>query len=153
MKGTYALRLNITTDYALLVMFYLAENKKTVSAADLSKNISISKGYVSQIAAKLRKGNLIAVSMGRVGGYYLAKDASQISIYDIVALFEGPTEILRYAKGNIKSYKSLRETCFELETYNNDFMKMMTLDIIIQKAQHDGHNIISTISSNSSFKP
>jgi Rrf2 family protein len=45
--------------------------------------------YLEQVVARLRKADLVMSARGAHGGYWLARDPSEISMYDVVAALEG----------------------------------------------------------------
>jgi Rrf2 family protein len=45
--------------------------------------------YMEQVVAKLRKADLVLSSRGAHGGYWLARDPEQITMYDVVSALEG----------------------------------------------------------------
>jgi Rrf2 family protein len=139
------MRLNTSTDYAILTLMHLAASGKVVSSAELASNISVSKRYLAQIASKLRKGGFIGVSMGSTGGYYLTKSPDEISIYDIVSLMEGSLEILRYTKTNVKNHDVLYEAYAELESHINGYMQIMTLDVLTKKSKTEWRELVSNM--------
>lgn len=131
------IRLNTSTDYAVLIMLYLAEKKKTISSAELAENISVSKRYLIQIADKLRDGGLIRVSMGSTGGYSLVKKLDEVSIYDIIVVMEGPMEILKCTEKSVKNYSVLYETYYDLENHISGYLKALTLDALLSKTSSE----------------
>ena len=46
--------------------------------------------YLEQVVAKLRKADLVMSARGAHGGYWLARGADQITMYDVVSALEGP---------------------------------------------------------------
>lgn len=86
------MQLNISTDYAIRIILYLAKRKQVVSSGRLSKIIQVSPRYLLQIGAKLRDADLISTINGPTGGYSLIKPPEQISLYDIIIIMEGETE-------------------------------------------------------------
>ena len=46
--------------------------------------------YLEQLVARLRKADLVMSARGAHGGYWLARDAAEITMYDVVAALEGP---------------------------------------------------------------
>lgn len=45
--------------------------------------------YLEQVVARLRKADLVMSARGAHGGYWLARDAAEISMYDVVVALEG----------------------------------------------------------------
>jgi len=86
------MQLNISTDYAIRIILYLAKSKQVVSSNRLSKIIRVSPRYLLQIGAKLRDVGLISSVNGPTGGYLLNKSPEEISLYDIIVIMEGETE-------------------------------------------------------------
>jgi Rrf2 family cysteine metabolism transcriptional repressor len=46
--------------------------------------------YLEQVVARLRKADLVMSARGAHGGYWLARDPVEITMYDVVAALEGP---------------------------------------------------------------
>jgi len=86
------MQLNISTDYAIRIILYLAKSKQVVSSNRLSNIIQVSPRYLLQIGAKLRDVGLISSVNGPTGGYLLNKSPEEISLYDIIVIMEGETE-------------------------------------------------------------
>jgi Rrf2 family cysteine metabolism transcriptional repressor len=45
--------------------------------------------YLEQVVARLRKADLVMSARGAHGGYWLAKDPAEITMYDVVSALEG----------------------------------------------------------------
>ena len=85
------MKLSTKGRYGLRAMIDLAEHaeKDSVSIHSISHRQGISEGYLEQLVAKLKKANLLESKRGAAGGYVLARDASQISVGDILRALEG----------------------------------------------------------------
>jgi len=72
--------------YAVIAMLYLALQRNTgsIRLAEISESQDISLSYLEQIFSKLKKANLVVSSRGPGGGYNLSREASHISVRDIV---------------------------------------------------------------------
>ena len=46
--------------------------------------------YLEQVVARLRKADLVMSARGAHGGYWLARDAAEITMYEVVGALEGP---------------------------------------------------------------
>lgn len=46
--------------------------------------------YLEQVVSRLRKADLVMSARGAHGGYWLARNPQQITMYDVVAALEGP---------------------------------------------------------------
>jgi Rrf2 family protein len=121
------MQLNTSTDYAIRIMLYLAKCNRIASSTELSKNIAVSQRYLLLIAAKLRDGGLLGVNAGPSGGYYLRKEASQISVYDVVVLLEGFT----FGPQDEEEDKLLCDVYDALKAYWAADLRTITLDMLI----------------------
>jgi Rrf2 family protein len=61
-----------------------------VPLAAISQREGISVMFLEQLFQQLRKGNIVKSTRGSHGGYVLARDASEITIGEIVRLIEPP---------------------------------------------------------------
>ena len=80
-KGRYGLA-------AMVELTWLSANGKLIPVATLSDHLGISKIYLEQIFSLLKRGKLVTSVKGAQGGYRLARDASDISVYDILSALE-----------------------------------------------------------------
>lgn len=91
------MRLSTKSRYAITAMLDLALNgsQGPVTLADISENQSISLSYLEQLFSALRAKGLVRGIRGPGGGYYLGRDASSISIADIVCAVDDWVEYSR----------------------------------------------------------
>lgn len=84
------MRFQITTDYAIRMIIYLAQHhNQVVTAKEMAEQLGITNGYVNKLAGKIKQAGYIDSIQGPVGGYRLAKSASDITLYDIIEAMEG----------------------------------------------------------------
>jgi Rrf2 family protein len=86
------LRINRQTDYAVRVLLALAtrEANMRLSSTQIREEMLIPKSFMPRIVAQLANSGLVKTFAGRDGGLQLARPAAQISIRDVVEVFEGP---------------------------------------------------------------
>lgn len=89
------MQLNITTDYAVRCIMYLAHTKRTTSAAEIGEYMCVSKNFVVGIMKKLREAELVEAVRGTAGGFYLARPAGEITLYDVVSTMENTMAVSR----------------------------------------------------------
>jgi Rrf2 family iron-sulfur cluster assembly transcriptional regulator len=91
--------------YAVMAMTDLAgqEAKETapraVSLAAIAARQQISRPYLEQLFARLRRGGLVRSVRGPGGGYRLARPASDLSIADVVRAVDEPLRATRCPGG------------------------------------------------------
>ena len=88
-------QLNLTTDYALRCLLYLAENPGSRSSADISKAIGVGREYTHKILRRLRDARLVSSKFGKEGGYMLSAKPEHITMFDVMSLMEDSMYISR----------------------------------------------------------
>jgi Rrf2 family transcriptional regulator, cysteine metabolism repressor len=90
-------RLTSKSEYALLALVHLARHRGEdyLSVQSIAAAQEIPPKFLEQILLLLKRGRYVRSLKGQHGGYRLARPARQISIAEIIRLFEGalaPTE-------------------------------------------------------------
>ena len=85
------MKLSTKGRYGLQAMVDLAvySKEKHVSLKSISERLSISENYLEQLIALLKKNGLVTSVRGAQGGYFLARDAEEITIGEILRALEG----------------------------------------------------------------
>jgi len=80
------MRLTTKGRFAVTAMLDLAlhQNQGPIALAAISSRQKISLSYLEQLFSRLRRQNIVSSVRGPGGGYYLARDASQISVAEII---------------------------------------------------------------------
>lgn len=85
------LKMGKLTDYATVIMSFLAQNPGEVHAAsELANVVGISAQTALKVLKTLAKAGLLQSQRGTKGGYQLTRQAHQISMADILQAMEGP---------------------------------------------------------------
>lgn len=93
--GVKITQLNITTDYAIRILIFLAINNKTTSSQEISENMGIPKSYVLKVIQQLSKAGMTESYSGKNGGVSLLKSPENITLLDILQVMESTTKINR----------------------------------------------------------
>lgn len=80
------MRLSTKSRYAVTAMLDLALNEGggPMTLGDIAENQNVSLSYLEQLFAQLRAKGLVRGVRGPGGGYYLARDAGDISIAEVI---------------------------------------------------------------------
>lgn len=85
------LKMGKLTDYATVIMTYLAQNPGEVHAAsELALVVGISSPTALKVLKTLARSGLLQSQRGTKGGYQLTRPAQRISMADILQAMEGP---------------------------------------------------------------
>lgn len=85
------MRISSKGRYALVSMIYMAgrfESGKFITVISISEKFGISKIYLEQVFALLKKGGLVTSVKGSQGGYQISRSPKQITAYDILSAIE-----------------------------------------------------------------
>lgn len=82
------MQLNLTTDYAIRSLLYLAGKPEGDSTQGISQAIGIERFHTQKILRRLQKHGLVRSSMGSSGGFFLNKEPGDISLLDIIVAME-----------------------------------------------------------------
>lgn len=80
-KGRYGLR--------LLIDIALHQKDGVVNLKAIAERQLVSVKYLWQVANPLKAAGILRVNRGARGGFVLAKDAKDITIFDIISILEG----------------------------------------------------------------
>jgi FeS assembly SUF system regulator len=84
------LRISKLTDYAMVIMHYLAQTPSAIlSAAEIARAVHLSAPTVSKILKILSEAKLVTSFRGTGGGYQLARPIAAITLAEVVTAIEG----------------------------------------------------------------
>ena len=83
------MQLSSTAKYTIRILQFLAQNSlQQYSSTQISKELNISQKYLTKIMTKLTKNNITLSTKGKFGGFSLNKKLKDISIFDIIIIFD-----------------------------------------------------------------
>ncbi|MGV8093309.1 MAG: RrF2 family transcriptional regulator [Mangrovibacterium sp.] len=85
------------TRYSMLAMVRLAKEygKGTLMINEIAESERIPKRFLESILLELKNNGYLSSKLGKNGGYFLVKDPKDITLLEIVRLFEGSIALLR----------------------------------------------------------
>lgn len=95
-------------DYALLALSHLALASvdtpgRLINTKEIAEQYEIPVELLAKIMQILAKNGLVASHPGPSGGYKMLRDASQISVGEVVAIVDGPISLLHCSVGQENS--------------------------------------------------
>ena len=90
------LRLSKKADYGLVALKALGRlpPEGTLSARELAVRYHLPADLTPKVLAQLAHAGLVESTMGKTGGYRLARDAATITIAEVVRVLDGETHFL-----------------------------------------------------------
>ena len=89
------MQLKITTDYAIRTILYLAQTKRITTSGEIADAMCIPREYLINIIRDMRESGLVRTFPGAKGGYLLAKQPEDISLYDVIIAMERTIKLNR----------------------------------------------------------
>ena len=83
--------------YSIRLMAYLADHarpQQPVKLKSVAKSQNLSLRYLEQLVVHLKGAGLVKSKSGKRGGYYLARDAKDISVGQVVEAAVGPIRVM-----------------------------------------------------------
>lgn len=123
--------------YAIAAMIYItemSESQERVTVLTLSQKLGSSKVFMEQVFSLLRRSGLVISTKGSQGGYQLAYNPAEISVYDIMhatetGLFEPAEKTVEADAANIE--RVMQEMIFAPvdEKFQNHLKTIMLSDL------------------------
>ena len=74
-----------TAEYALRAVIWLGRNEMSVAAEPLAKGTKVPRRYLHTVLQQLVRAGLVESQPGPGGGYRLARQPAEITIFDVVS--------------------------------------------------------------------
>lgn len=137
------MKISVKVDYACRVMAELARlhgSGELAQIEHLARTEAVPANFLAQILGDLRDDGLITSRRGNRGGYLLARDPEEISLYDILVAVEG--ECL-HLSGNFqgRSGSRLKQVWDEIGKGLVETTKRYTLNQFASKAPSEMYYI------------
>lgn len=135
------MKISIESDYAIRIILYMFKKSKLISGLEIVKECEIPKQMGLKILTKLVTNKLLRSIKGKKGGFYFPTENLDISLFDIINIFDGlsvnkclsSTKNCTYKNGNCV-------ICNVLKEINNDIVKKFS-EIFIKNLCEQENNI------------
>jgi len=129
------MKLTTRSEYALLALVYLARHQPDgyISVDAIAHAQSIPPKFLEQLMLALKRAHFLRSTKGQHGGYQLAKDPEQISLAEVIRLFDGalaPTESVSenfYESTPIEKEKKLTRVFKDIRDYISQKLEKTTI--------------------------
>lgn len=129
------MKLTARSEYALLALVYLARQDNTtyISVDTIAQAQGIPPKFLEQLMLSLKRARLLRSIKGQKGGYQLAKSPDEITLAEVVRLFDGalaPTESVSenfYESTPIEKEKKLTGVFKDIRDYVSQKLEKTTL--------------------------
>ena len=140
------MKISAKSRYALACLIHMGSqvDEGPITLAALSDDLDISKIYLEQVFALLKRGDIVTSTKGARGGYQLARPARDISAFDVLATIE--TTLFEKAGATVADKAPGVEHVLQADIFDQldatimTQLKSMTLDTLISKAAHHSND-------------
>lgn len=129
------MKLTSRSEYALLALVYLArhETDDYLSVDSIAQAQGIPPKFLEQILLALKRAHFLRSSKGQHGGYQMAKAPNEVSLAEVIRLFDGalaPTESVSenfYESTPIEKEKKVVAVFKDIRDYVSEKLETTTL--------------------------
>jgi len=138
--------------YAVRILLSIARYQKNgpVPKKIISADEGISPDYIEQIIVPLKNAGMAVGIRGVKGGFKLAKEPAEITVYEILCASEGMMKLVDCAsmdcKGRDKNKCVVRPVWEGAGNILADYFSKITLQDLVDKAKEIGEHDVSTYS-------
>jgi len=87
------MRITARLAYGLDALVDLAAAGRPLKGGTLAGRHGVSKGFLENILAELRRAGIVASKRGGHGGYWLARPAEEITVADVIRTLDGGSNV------------------------------------------------------------
>ncbi len=134
------MKLTTRSEYALLALVHLARHKEEgfISIETIAKAQGIPPKFLEQLMLALKRAHFLRSTKGQHGGYALFKEPDQITLAEVIRLFDGalaPTESVSenfYESTPIEKEKKLTRVFKDIRDYTSQKLEKTTIADVVK---------------------
>ena len=131
--------ISLKSHYGVKAMVVLAANygKKPVGAREIATQQDIPLQYLQVLLSELCRARIINSRRGKNGGYMLLKRPDKITVWDIVAVFEGKMLFtpMESATGTVKTSAVYATMWKEAEKKITNYLKSVKISTLLNRVK------------------
>jgi len=131
------MNLTAKSEYACLAMLELAQHydaRLPLQVRRIAQRHGIPSPFLVQILQEFKRAGLVSSTRGANGGYRLAQPPSDISLADVLNVFEGSSEPTGCAASESPLAPVLLDVCCELSRVRRELLAETTLADLLERA-------------------
>ena len=136
-KGQYGLR--------SIIDLIIHSNGENVPLIVIAQRQNISKNYLEQVFAALRKAGIVNSIKGAQGGYYLASKPSEITVGDVLRVLEGDLSVV---SPDSSTQENPIEQCIQRNVWDKvdqktqEIIDDISLEDLVNKHMNDSNTLM-----------
>ncbi|MGH2535716.1 MAG: RrF2 family transcriptional regulator [Thermomicrobiales bacterium] len=129
------MRVSSRADYGARALFDLALHfgQGPVQSRDIAVRQRVPEAYLHQVLGALNRAGLVRSTRGPLGGHELARDPSQITLWDVLRVLDGPDRRAHPHIDETPQDDPVHETWHELQSRSVEFLRSISLDTLVER--------------------
>ena len=128
--------------YGLISMTYIAQNYDSgtpITIISISKKLGVSKIYLEQVFALLKRAKLVTSIKGSQGGYQLSRKPNETTVYDILSAIELTLMEPTVSESKVPELDRAINSCVyePLDKQIGEVLKAVTLEDLLQAVNRE----------------
>ena len=124
------MKLSSKTEYAVLALLELGQryDKGLVLSREIASSRDIPESFIERILLTLKNGGVIVSVRGANGGHCLARDPGEVSVREIIELFEGslaPIDCVNERISSLSACCSIEASCVLKDLWQKMYDSML----------------------------
>ncbi len=124
------MKLSSKTEYAILALLELGQryDKGLVLSREIASSRDIPESFIERILLTLKNGGVIVSVRGTNGGHCLARDPGEVSVREIIELFEGslaPMDCVNERISSLSACCSIEASCVLKDLWQKMYDSML----------------------------
>lgn len=106
-------RINRKVEYGLIALRYMSAKTpgSRSTAREIADSVGCSQDVLGQVMNKLAQAGIVDSEQGLHGGYWIVKDLSRVSLYDLMSELLGPMGLAKCMNESSEGGCELRANC------------------------------------------
>lgn len=131
------MRVSSRTDYGVRALYDLAlrYGQGTVQSREIAARQQMPEAYLHQVLSALNRGGLVRSVRGPSGGHELARDPSEITLYDAFEVLDGAEVNKNHPHNTSSAMDPVHQVWHELNDISVDFLKSITLEDLVVRSR------------------
>lgn len=131
------MRVSSRGDYGVRALFDLAlrYGQGPVQSRDIAARQGVPEAYLHQVLGALNRAGLVRSTRGPLGGHELAREPSEITLYDVLMTLDGPDRRAHPHPIDDERDDPVHQTWHELQHQAETYLRSITLQTLVERQQ------------------
>jgi Rrf2 family cysteine metabolism transcriptional repressor len=131
------MRVSSRTDYGVRALYDLALHygQGTVQSREIAARQKMPEAYLHQVLSALNRGGLVRSVRGPSGGHELAREPSEITLYDAFEVLDGAEINKNHPHNTPMGMDPVHQVWHELNDLSVIFLKSLTFEDLVNRSQ------------------